>query len=60
MILGKAFFVTPSDSVALIAAYAQVLCFCHPTTGMQSGDRLQAVRHLPGSGMLKGQHSCGS
>ena len=25
MILGKAFFVTPSDSIALIAAYAQVL-----------------------------------
>ena len=35
MILGKAFFVTPSDSVALIAAYAQVLYFCHSSTGMQ-------------------------
>lgn len=31
MILGRAFFVTPSDSIALIAAYAQVgaLLQCH-------------------------------
>ena len=56
MILGKAFFVTPSDSVALIAAYAQVLCFCHLTT-VPLGGQVSAVRPLcrAGSGMLEAE-----
>lgn len=58
MILGKAFFVTPSDSIALIAAYAQVLNFL-PVHHRHAGwDRSQAVRQAPPSARLQGTPAC--